>query len=202
MTYKDERDRLILAHRGLVRRIAEKMKASLPKRIDVNEMIGYGYLILIECAIRFDKNRGASFTTFATRRIRGGILDALYRDDMIPRHQRRAASKNGTSHKLPRVVSIDEPRRSGEGASWADLLIDRSPTVLEHVMRNEFPERFLDVLQRRERQILDLCFVKGYGTQEAADELRITPRLVRMIRASIVDQARRYYHENGFNGLQ
>ncbi len=202
MTYKDERDRLILEHRGLVRRIAQKMKASLPDRIQLSDMIGYGYLVLIECAMRFDKTRGASFVTYATHRIRGGIRDALYREDLIPRSARRAASKNGTSGRLPRVYSLDETRsKDGEGASWRDLLVDRSPDVFDFVTRNEFPQRFLESLQRNERKVLFLCFRQSLPARRAAVELGLSASRVRQIRAQVVAQAKRFYEDHGFNGF-
>jgi RNA polymerase sigma factor (sigma-70 family) len=201
MTYKDERDRLIITHRGLVRRIAQRMKSSLPERISLSDMIGYGYLVLVECAMRFDKSRGASFVTFASPRIRGGIQDALYRENLIPRAAHRAASKNGRSDRLPRVLSFDEtPAHKDEGSSWCDLLIDRSPDVLDHITRYEFPDEFVQGLQRQEREVLRLCFAESLTASRAAAELGLSVSYVRRIRVQVVAQARRFYTDHGFNG--
>jgi RNA polymerase sigma factor for flagellar operon FliA len=196
VTYRDERDRLILEHRGLVLSIAKKLKATLPQRIQLSEMVGYGLLVLVECAMRFDKTRGVTFRTYASHRIRGGIKDALYREDLIPRSVRRAASKNGDSQRLPKVCSLD-----GEGMSWRDMLEDRSPGVLDYLTDHEFPDAFIDSLQRNERKVLVLCFTKSYTARRAADELGLSPSRVRQIRTQVVKQARRYYTDHGFNGF-
>lgn len=205
MTYNDERDQLIMANCDLVRKIAQKLKADLPDRIDIDELIGYGYLVLVECAMRFDKSRCASFRTYAGHRIRGGIKDALYCEDMIPRAARRTAEKNGTSHRLPRVVSLDVPRESSSGdtskSSWSDILIDRSPDVFTHLTQHEFPEDFTKTLQRRERQVLRLCFVDGMNTQGAADKLGLSQRAICRIRSQLVEQARDYYRQHGFSRM-
>lgn len=203
MTYRDERDRLILENQDLVKSIASQMKASLPKWISLQDMIGYGYLVLVECAMRFDKTRGVAFRTYARTRIRGGIKDALYREDMIPRSVRRAASKNGTSRSLPRVMSMNRATDDCElgrehGNSWSDLLADRSPQVLDHITKHEFPDGFMRSLQRMERRVLDLCFVKSFTARKAAAELGFSPTRICQIRAQVVAQARKYYTEHGF----
>lgn len=205
MTYRDERDRLILKHRELVSRIVRRLrwKDRIPKRIADDDLVGYGYLALVECAMRFDRNRGVSFCTFAYKRIEGGIRDSLQRENMIPRHIRRAAEKNGTSDRLPKIYSINENYSAdGEGASWQDMLGSNDPGILEYLTRYEFPDRFWDSLQRRERKVLSLCFEYSLTTKCAARELGISMSRVQQIRAQIIEHARRYYKQHGFAGTQ
>jgi RNA polymerase sigma factor for flagellar operon FliA len=72
-----ERDRLVEAHLKLVHSIAGKLKRSLGRSIDFEDLVGYGSKGLLEAAARFDPQQGVSFTTFAYYRIRGAMLDGL-----------------------------------------------------------------------------------------------------------------------------
>lgn len=71
------RDSLVEAHQGYVRALALEIMRGLPAKIELDELIGYGHIGLVEAAERFDPKRGASFTTFAYYRIRGAIFDGL-----------------------------------------------------------------------------------------------------------------------------
>lgn len=72
-----ERDKLIEQHLSLVQAIAGKLKRSLGRTLDFDDLVAYGSKGLVEAADRFDPNVGASFTTFAYYRIRGAMLDGL-----------------------------------------------------------------------------------------------------------------------------
>src|SRR5262245_14642855 len=72
-----ERDRLVEQHLSLVQAIAGKLKRTLGRSIDFEDLVGYGSKGLVEAAARFDARQGASFTTFAYYRIRGAMLDGL-----------------------------------------------------------------------------------------------------------------------------
>lgn len=62
---------------GLVRSLALKIHRSLPRRIDLDDLIGYGQVGLAEAAHDFDPSRGIRFATFAYYRIRGAIYNGL-----------------------------------------------------------------------------------------------------------------------------
>jgi RNA polymerase sigma factor for flagellar operon FliA len=64
------------------------MAASMPNSIDVGDLVQDGVLGLIDAAHRFDEGRGIKFETFAERRVRGAMIDALRRDAW-PRGVRR-----------------------------------------------------------------------------------------------------------------
>ncbi|MCK6548492.1 sigma-70 family RNA polymerase sigma factor, partial [Myxococcota bacterium] len=60
-----------------VRSIAGKIKKTLSKDIEFDDLVGYGMLGLFEAADRYDAKFGANFMTFAYYRIRGAIYDGL-----------------------------------------------------------------------------------------------------------------------------
>jgi RNA polymerase sigma factor for flagellar operon FliA len=71
-----------------VEALARRMAASMPNSIDVGDLVQDGVLGLIDAAKRFDEGRGIKFETFAERRVRGAMIDALRRDAW-PRGVRR-----------------------------------------------------------------------------------------------------------------
>lgn len=86
-----ERDALILSHYDLVKAIARKIRSRLPRGVDVDDLIGYGVVGLIESIDRYDHSRSVPFEAFARPRIQGSILDALRAVDWVPRSVRRKA---------------------------------------------------------------------------------------------------------------
>jgi RNA polymerase sigma factor FliA len=81
-------DRRIVAGLPFVEALARRMAASMPNSIDIGDLVQDGVLGLIDAAHRFDEARGIKFETFAERRVRGAMIDAL-RKDAWPRGVRR-----------------------------------------------------------------------------------------------------------------
>src|SRR5512146_1936943 len=71
-----------------VEQLARRVAATMPHSIDIGDLIQDGVIGLIDAAQRFDEARGIKFETFAERRIRGAMIDAL-RKDAWPRGVRR-----------------------------------------------------------------------------------------------------------------
>lgn len=67
--------RLVNECQGLVRFLAQQIHTRLPSRIDLDDLIGYGQLGLIQAAQDYDPDKGTKFSTFAYYRIRGAIYD-------------------------------------------------------------------------------------------------------------------------------
>jgi RNA polymerase sigma factor for flagellar operon FliA len=81
-------NRRIVAGLPFVEALARRMAASMPNSIDVGDLVQDGVIGLIDAAHRFDEERGIKFETFAERRVRGAMIDALRRDAW-PRGVRR-----------------------------------------------------------------------------------------------------------------
>src|SRR5471032_2697908 len=83
----DQQDRVV-ASLPFVESLARRMASTMPHSIDVGDLVQDGVIGLIDAAHRFDEGRGIKFETFAERRIRGAMIDALRRDAW-PRGVRR-----------------------------------------------------------------------------------------------------------------
>lgn len=71
-----------------VESLARRVASSMPHSIELNDLVQDGMLGLIDAARRYDEARGIKFETFAERRVRGAMIDAL-RKDAWPRGVRR-----------------------------------------------------------------------------------------------------------------
>jgi RNA polymerase sigma factor for flagellar operon FliA len=78
----------IAAGLPFVESLARRVAASMPHSIELNDLVQDGMIGLIDAARRFDEGRGIKFETFAERRVRGAMIDALRRDAW-PRGVRR-----------------------------------------------------------------------------------------------------------------
>jgi RNA polymerase sigma factor for flagellar operon FliA len=81
-------DRRVVAALPFVEQLARRVAATMPQSIDIGDLVQDGVIGLIDAAHRFDEARGIKFETFAERRIRGAMIDAL-RKDAWPRGVRR-----------------------------------------------------------------------------------------------------------------
>lgn len=108
-----ERNAFLLAHEPLVKRIAMRLRARLPANVDLQELMQAGLIGLNEAFSRYDEKRGATFDTYAARRIEGAMLDALRAADTLSRGVRRQlrevqAAVQRLEHRLGRVPRAKE----------------------------------------------------------------------------------------------
>src|SRR5437588_6318524 len=106
-------NRRIVAGLPFVEALARRMASTMPHSIDVGDLVQDGVLGLIDAAHRFDEARGIKFETFAERRVRGAMIDALRRDAW-PRGVRRQRRELDAAGEALR-------RELGHEPSMADL---------------------------------------------------------------------------------
>jgi RNA polymerase sigma factor for flagellar operon FliA len=85
-----EVERCVVQFAPLVKRLAHYMMASLPRSVEVDDVIQSGMLGLLDAAKRFKDTLGAQFETYAVQRIRGAMLDGLRQSDWLPRGLRKS----------------------------------------------------------------------------------------------------------------
>ena len=83
----NQNDRVV-ATLPFVESMARRMASTMPNSVAVTDLVQDGVLGLMDAADRFDESRGIKFETFAERRVRGAMIDALRRNAW-PRGVRR-----------------------------------------------------------------------------------------------------------------
>lgn len=76
-----------------IKAIAISLKSSLPENVELDDLIQEGLIGLLNVRDRYDPSRGASFFTFAMKRVRGAMYDYLRKIDWIPRNTRHLIKK-------------------------------------------------------------------------------------------------------------
>ena len=84
-----QKEKLVQHYAPQIRFIALRMKAKLPKNIDLGELISAGTLGLMESLKKYKAELGIRFETYSENRIRGAMLDELRRLDWFPRSLRQ-----------------------------------------------------------------------------------------------------------------
>ena len=91
----------------LVRRVAVHLKARVPDFVEVDDLVQYGIIGLLEAEKAFDASKGIPFDAFVRQRIRGAMIDEIRRMSDIP----RSAVANLKAHNERPSVFL---RNSGE----------------------------------------------------------------------------------------
>ncbi len=129
-----QRQERVVAGLPFVESLARRMASTMPNSIDVSDLVQDGVLGLIDAAQRFDESRGIKFETFAERRVRGAIIDALRRDAW-PRGVRRVrreleAAREALRRELGAEPTLsDLARRVGTDEARLERTIVRINTI-------------------------------------------------------------------------
>ena len=124
----------VAASLPFVESLARRMASTMPHSIDLGDLVQDGVLGLIDAAHRFDEGRGIKFETFAERRVRGAMIDALRRDAW-PRGVRRVRRELEAAREQLRRELGAEPtladlaRRVGSDEARLERTIVRINTI-------------------------------------------------------------------------
>ena len=106
------REELIVRNMRIVKFIAGRMAIHVPSSVEMDDLIGWGVLGLLNAVDRYDHKQDIKFTTYASIRVRGAIIDQIRTMDWAPRSLRAMARKLGEArdklrHELGREPSVD-----------------------------------------------------------------------------------------------
>ena len=202
------RNALVLYYRPLVTSVARAAAGRLPRHLEFAELVAMGTVGLIEAVERFDPQTGYRFTTFATWRMRGAILDGLRALDGASRLQRRRARELGEiaemlSQVQRRPVALDEAANIiGHNASRASTLVPQTvsweelpgeiPTVFGSEERTDLELLVADetVLNESERTTVYLSYFADYSLAEIGALLGVTESRACQVRKSALAKLR------------
>lgn len=101
---EDTRNQLVLRYFPLVKYAAQRVHSRLHGELELEDLHSSGIFGLIDAVERFEPSRGYRFETFATRRVRGAMIDDLRRFDWV---SRLARSRAGAYHKAREVLLVE-----------------------------------------------------------------------------------------------
>lgn len=159
------RDQLVTHYQYLVGYVAKGFQSIGTNVIDWDDLVSAGTIGLIEAVQRFDLKRNIKFTTFATFRIRGAILDILREIDWAPRKVRSNVKQvykviAELQNKLVRNPTEDEI------AAKLGISLDKYHKILESMYNDRFVSLQDIVFQHDEGSVSRDLFIENYQEED------------------------------------
>ncbi|MEF3255627.1 MAG: FliA/WhiG family RNA polymerase sigma factor [Deferribacterales bacterium] len=108
-----EQEEIIKQFLPKIKAWVQRIGGRLPDTVDLDDLYSAACMGLVEALQKFDKGRNVEFSSYAERRIKGAILDALRQLDFLPRNVRTKLKNfeeryNELVGKLGRKPTVDE----------------------------------------------------------------------------------------------
>ena len=152
---------LVRTQMGLVRKIAWHVHGRVSSAVDVEDLIQIGMIALVEAANGFE-DRGHAFSTYASMRIRGAMIDHLRRQASIcrsamARRRELAAVRTRLENRLGRHASDAEmaAEMNMDARSYRSLVDDTQDVQHESIdeVYSEHSLWFVDVEERADEAV-------------------------------------------------
>lgn len=156
--YKDTRDmglrnEILLTYVPMVKYAAARLAS--PRGcgpVDLEDMMGWGVLGLMDAIEKFDPDKGVKFETYASLRIRGTIIDHLRKQDWVPRSVRV---------KLKELTQAYDTLGSRLGRAPEDEEVARHLGIPVQEMQKVLDTGYLMHLISLDEQLLDISAPQG-----------------------------------------
>ena len=222
-----DRDALIEQHRSYVRALAIKVMKTLPVPVELNDLMAYGDLGLVEAAERYDPRRGVAFATFAHYRIKGAIYDGLREMGYYSRSTNVRLRWTTHANDLLQSAADDEQASTESAAASVDDEIDTTqslidalipvyllslgsdtvPELVDHhaLSMEQIEERelagivvgLLSELSEDEQQLIHSLYFKHVSMTELAAHMGITKSWISRLHARAINHLRERLRDRG-----
>ena len=171
------RDLLVVNYRPYVLKLARDVAETMTFHVEVDDLIGWGHMGLIEAAARYDPRRGVTFRTFAHRRIRGAMLDGIRREASL------ATMRS----------NLEEAGAAACGVETDFVCADVAYAQDEHVLRREIRavlDRAMETLTPLERAIVHHHYYRGEPVQLLVGTTRFSKSWLSRVHARALSKLR------------
>jgi len=179
------RNSMIERHGYLVPLTLKKRVCRAPQRF-TEDLLGAGYVALVQAVDEYDRERGVAFRTYAIRRIWGAMLEWLRKEDWVPRSV-RTAQKQGEPVMILEQVSMESiSYHDGESA---DLLLmeqlsdweDTPEVIVPRRLHAQAVRWLVTCLPQKDRQVIEGRFWEELTYLRLSRQLSLSPARVGQI---------------------
>jgi RNA polymerase sigma factor for flagellar operon FliA len=168
--------------------MARRKRSRMPTsaQIEEGDLVGYGYLGLVDCIERFDPGRGLKFATFASTRINGAMVDGIRNEDWVPRLERVKEKKGEvvTNHMQSLVELVGFNDRGDE--AFKQYTDPRQTVWSERQSLNDTLRGLTKGLSKSERIVLLLYYVEDLTMREIGTHLDLSESRVSQMHSAII----------------
>lgn len=128
MALNENRAQVLEKYGPYVRSLAAQVRKQFNSQLEMDELVSWGQIGLLEASERFDPKVGANFLTFAHYRIKGAIFDGLRKMGVLKGSEARHA---GTAERVNAYMGnlSDRDQGSNRGVSVDDDVRELSSAV-------------------------------------------------------------------------
>ena len=172
---------LIEDHQALVYQLALRASKFTPLRQDLDDLIGYGMIGLIESAQRFDPSLKIEFSTFAYPRINGAIYDGISKICWMSRarYSRLVKIKKESENQgdLKTLQNIDQQMLGVQliGDDVDYILDDSGANAAEQEVSGkeqlEILGKLIQDLPMREQSLILKIYIDGHTLERASQAI-------------------------------
>lgn len=167
------RNKIVLTYAGLVKSIARRAASVSGSYVDIEDLTSFGMIGLIKAVEKFDPDKGVTFETYATYRIRGEIIDYMRRNDWVPRGVRKKAQEIEKASEQFKNENMREPTESELSAAMGVKRTDISQALWENARFNmiSFEELIQDTIRTDSSFVSDDTPENSLAQEELVDVL-------------------------------
>ncbi len=224
MGLPDDKKTILEKYGPYVRSVAATVRKQFNARLELEELVAYGQIGLLEAAERFDPKVGANFLTFAHYRIKGAIFDGLRKMGVLRGSDARTAALGDQAAAYLGNLADREQGGGNRGGSIDDDVMDISNAVaglamvfaanLEGADAASFTDESLPVDQRleleqmrkrvraaiehlpeKERKLLQGYYFQGKTLEEAGAEIGQSKSWASRLHARAIDRLKELLNE-------
>lgn len=179
---------LVDAHMSLAHAAAQAVHRSVRGAIDLDDLIAFATVGLLQAANRYDEARAKSFAGYAYPRIRGAIFDGIREIAPLPSSTYRATRGAMPSRPRPFVTSLDAHLEAGH-----QVADPTSPCAEDDAQHSELCgllSRAIDGLSARERALVLAHYFRDQPLERAGNDLGISKSWASRLHAQALDHLR------------
>ena len=210
---------LIQGHMDLAKHIARRVARRVPRSVRLDELESAALFGLTEAANRYDPTRGEPFAAYASKRVRGAILDELRRNDILTRRGRESAKRLAAATRAVEA-NVGRPATTEEVAREMGLSLEEvsqrrarlaTPALVSLDELHEVPRASADAapdrefarseekraliealktLSKRDLQILSMYYQDGLTLKEIGYIMGVSESRVCQLRGRILGKLR------------
>jgi len=186
------------------------------RHVQIEDLVGYAMLGLLDAVDKYDPNTEAKFTTYAIWWIKAAIHRNVETYESLVRHPatthnklQKAITNNEFNDEITQLfdsvqggTSLDTKMGGENSGTLQDMLADPSSSLIEEDLMDEETRSFLlyhidNCLDKREQKVVKDYF-GFYGekisSKDLADELKVSRELIRHIRNKALHKLRSVIH--------
>ena len=119
----EDKNALLVHYVELVKRVVRRMMPTYRTHNEYDDLLSYGILGLIDALDRYDPSVGIKFETYASKRIRGEILDHMRKQDWAPSSLRRKINRISSAY-TDLEMEFHRPATDDEVARHLEMDVD------------------------------------------------------------------------------